>query len=46
MKVETDIIAIITASLIERAVILMIMYVEVFKTGVIVFIGDFKMYLT
>ena len=37
LKVETDIIASIAASLTGRAVM---MYVEIFKTDVIVFIGD------
>ena len=37
LKVETDIIANITVSPREQAVI---MYVEIFKTGVIVFIDD------
>ena len=36
----------IAASLTERAVILMIMYVKIFKTGILVFIGDVKMCLT
>ena len=40
MKVETDIITSITASLIGRAVILVIMYVEIFQTDVIVFISN------
>jgi hypothetical protein len=40
LKVETDIIASISASLTGRAVILVIMYVEIFRTGVIVFIGN------
>ena len=39
MKVETDIIASIAASLIEGAVILVIMYVQTFKTDTIVFIS-------
>ena len=46
LKVETDIIVRIAARATERAVILVIMYVENFKTGVIVFIGDVKMCLT
>ena len=37
LKVETDIIASATARPTGRAVILMIMYVEIFKTNVIVF---------
>jgi hypothetical protein len=36
LKVETDIIASITASTMGRVVILVIMYVETFKTDVIV----------
>jgi hypothetical protein len=40
LKVETDIIASISVSLTGRAVILVIMYVEIFRTGVIVFIGN------
>jgi len=36
MKVETDIIASITASPVGQAVILLIMYVETFKTDVFV----------
>ena len=39
MKVETDIIASIAASLIEGAVILVIMYVQTFKTDTVVFIS-------
>ena len=35
LKVETDIITSITASLTGRAVRLVIMYVEIFKTGII-----------
>ena len=46
LKVETDIIASIEASLTGRAVILVIMYVEIFKIGIIVFICDVKMCLT
>jgi hypothetical protein len=34
LKVETDIIVSIAASLTGRAVILVIMYVEIFKTGI------------
>ena len=41
LKVETDIIASITASQTGRAVKLVIMYVNIFKTGFIVFISDF-----
>ena len=40
LKVETDIVASIAASPTRRPVILVIMYVDFFKTGVIVFIGD------
>jgi hypothetical protein len=40
LKVKTDIIASITASQTGGAVILVIMYVEIFKTDVIVLIGD------
>ena len=36
LKVETELITNIVASPIERTVILVIMYVETFKTGVIV----------
>ena len=39
LKVDTDIITSIAASL-------TVMYVEIFKTGVIVFIGEIKMCLT
>ena len=39
LKVETDIITRIVASSIGRAVILMVMFAETFKTNVIVFIG-------
>ena len=46
MKVETDIITNITVSLIGRAVLLVIMYVEIFKTDVIIFIGNVIMCLT
>ena len=45
LKVETDIIASIRASLTGRTVILVIMYVEIFKTDVIVSISDLKMCL-
>ena len=41
MKIETDIIISIPASLIGRAVILVIMYVEIFKTDIIEFISNF-----
>jgi len=40
MKVTTDIIASIAASLIGQSVILVIIYIETFKTNVIVFIGN------
>jgi hypothetical protein len=40
LKVETDIITSITTSPTGRAVILVIMYVKIFKTGVIVFNSD------
>ena len=40
LKLWTDIIASIAASLTGQAVILMIKYVEIFKTGIIVFISD------
>jgi hypothetical protein len=46
LKVKTDIIASITASQTGGAVILVIMYVEIFKTDVIVLIGDVKTCLT
>jgi hypothetical protein len=39
LKVEIDIITNIVSSLIERVVILVIKYVEIFKTDIIVFIG-------
>ena len=39
LKVETDIIASIAASLVGLVVILVIMYVEIFNTDIIVFIG-------
>jgi len=38
LKVETDIITSITASPLGRTAILVIMYVETFKTDVIVFV--------
>ena len=44
--VETDTIASIAASPIGPAVILVIMYYEIFKTGDIIFIGDLKTCLT
>jgi hypothetical protein len=46
MKVETDIITSITVSPLGCDVILVIMYVKIFKTNVIVFIGYFIMRLT
>jgi len=46
MKVKTDINTSITASLIGWAVILMMIFVEIFRTCVIVFIGKVIMYLT
>jgi hypothetical protein len=45
MKVETDIIDSIATSPTKQAVILVIKYVEIFKTDVIVFISDVKMCL-
>ena len=45
MKVETDIITSIAASLMEWTVILMIMDVETFKTNVIIFTGNVIMCL-
>ena len=42
LKFETDIITSITASLTGRAMLLVIMYVEIFKTGVDIFIHDVK----
>jgi len=45
MEVETDIMDSIAVSPIGLAVILVIMYVETFKTVVIVFIGNVKMHL-
>lgn len=46
MKVETDIITIIKESLIGRALIIVIMCVETFKTYVIFFIGYVIIHLT
>jgi hypothetical protein len=43
LKVETDI---FSASLTGRTVMLVIMYVKIFKTGVIVFIGEVKICFT
>ena len=40
MEIETDIIMSIEASPIRRAVILVVMYVLVFTTGIIVFISN------
>jgi len=45
MKVQTYIIVSITASLIRQVVILVKMYVETFKIGVIVLIGNIIMCL-
>ena len=45
LKVETNIITGITPSLIERAAILVIMFVEILRTDVIVFIGNVIMCL-
>ena len=44
-EVETDIMASLAASPIGQAVILVIMYVETFKTVAIIFIGNVKMHL-
>jgi len=41
LRVETDIITSIAESPIELSAILVIMYVDTFKTNVIVFIGNF-----
>jgi hypothetical protein len=46
LKAETDIMASLAASPIGQAVILVIMYVETFKTVAIIFIGNVKMHLT
>jgi len=46
MKVETDIIISIVASLIGRAVIAVILYVETFKTDDIIFISTVIICLT
>lgn len=46
MKVETGIITSITASMIGKAVTLVILFVETFITDAIVFIGDVIMCLT
>jgi hypothetical protein len=46
LKVETDIITSIAVSLIGRAAILVIMYVETFKTNINVFSGSVTMCLT
>ena len=43
LKVETDIITSIAVSLIGRAAILVIMYVETFKTNINVFSGSVTM---
>ena len=46
MKVETYNIASFVASLTGRAMILVLMYVQILRPGVIVFISDIKMGLT
>jgi hypothetical protein len=46
LKVETDIIASIAETSRGLAVMLVIIYVVIFITGVIVFIGDIEMWLT
>ena len=46
LKVETDIIASIAATSRGLAVMLVMIYVMIFITGVIVFIGDIDMWLT
>ena len=46
LKVETDIIASIASTSRGLAVMLVIIYVVIFITGVIVFIGDIEMWLT
>ena len=45
LNVETDIITSMAASLTGGAMILVIMYVDIFKTGIIVFISDVNMCL-
>jgi hypothetical protein len=45
MKVETNIITSVSVSPMERAVILVIMYVKTFKTDIIDFIGQIRMCL-
>ena len=45
VKVETDLITFIAANVRGRAVILVIMFVEIFKTEVIVFICNIMMNL-
>ena len=46
LKAETDIVINISASLIGRSGIFVIMSVKAFRTKVIVFIGDVMMYFT
>jgi len=46
MKVETDIIASIAVCPVALGYMLVIMYVNTFKTDTIIFIGNLKMYLT
>jgi hypothetical protein len=46
LKIETDIITSIASSLIERAVILLMMYVATFITDIIILISNTIMYST
>jgi hypothetical protein len=46
LKIETDIITSIASSLIERAVILVMMYVATFITDIIILISNTIMYST
>jgi len=46
LQVETDIITSISASLIRRSAILVVMYVEIFKADIIGFIDVFDVTLT
>ena len=46
LKIETDIIISIASSLIERAVILVMMYVATFITDIIILISNTIMYST
>ena len=46
LKIETDITTSIASSLIERAVILVMMYVETFIADIIILIGNTIMYST